>query len=83
LIIYLHELNIGELLEIQCQRARDRVKGAVRLTGPFQINVCNTVSKFEPAVACKAIKDQCKVLVALYITGTLEEFVQDCANNYP
>jgi len=75
-------LNIGELFEIQCQRARNRVEGAVRLTGAFQINMCNTIGKFKFAVTCKTIQDQCKVLVALYIAGTLEEFIQDSTNNY-
>ena len=37
----------------------------------------DTVSKFEFAVTCKSIQDQGKVLIALYITGTFEEFVQN------
>jgi len=81
LVIYLYELNIRELFEIQSQRARNRVKGAVRLTGTFQINVRNAVSKFKFAVACKAVQDQSKVLVALHITGAFKEFVQDGTNN--
>jgi len=41
----------------------------------------NTVSKLKLAVACKAVGDQCEILVALYIAGTLEEFIQYAADN--
>ena len=41
----------------------------------------NAIGKFEFAVSCKTVGDQCKILVTLHITGTLEEFIQDPANN--
>jgi len=40
----------------------------------------NTIGKFEPAVACEAIEEECKTLIAFDIAGTFEKFVQDSAN---
>lgn len=81
MIVDLYKLNVGELFEIQCQRACDRVQGSIGLTGTFQINVRNTVGKFEFAITGKTVEDQGKVLVAFDIAGTLEEFVQDGTND--
>jgi hypothetical protein len=76
-------LNIGELLEVESQRASDRVERSVRLTGAFQVNVCYTVGKFEFTVACKAVQDQGIVLIAFHIAGAFEEFVQHSTDNVP
>ena len=51
------------------------------MTGTFQINMRNAVSKFEFAVASKAVEDQSKVLITLHITGTFEKFIQHSTND--
>lgn len=77
MVVDLDELNVRELLEVDGQRAGDGVERAVGLTGAGQIDVRHAVGKFEPAVACKAVEDQGKPIVAFHIAGTLEELVQD------
>jgi len=51
------------------------------LAGTFQVNMRNAIGKFKFAIACKSIEDQCKVLVALHIAGTFEEFIQNCTDD--
>jgi hypothetical protein len=51
------------------------------LTGTFQVNVRNAIGKLKFAIAGKTVEDQGKVLVAFDIAGTLEEFIQDSADN--
>lgn len=55
LIVDLHELNFGELLEVIGQQVRDGV-GCVRaVTGPFEVDVGDTVNEFKAAVAGEAV----------------------------
>jgi len=48
-----------------------------------KINVRNTIGKFEFTVACKAVENQGKSLVALHVAGTFEKFVQHRTDNVP
>lgn len=41
----------------------------------------NTISKFKLTIACKAVRDQRKILVAFHIAGAFEEFIQYAADN--
>jgi len=80
LIINLYELNIGELFEVEYERTRDVVKSSVRLTGTDKINMCNPIGKFKFFITGKTIVDQSQAFITLHITGTVEEFIQDAAN---
>lgn len=77
LVVDLDELNIGELFEVDGQRAGNGVECAVGLTGAGQVDVRHTVGELEPAVACEAVEDEGKPVVAFHVAGTLEELVQD------
>lgn len=80
MVVDLDELNVGELLEVECERARNIVERAVGLTTACEVDVRDTVGKFEFAVACEAIEDDGKSFVAFDVAGTFEEFVQDPAD---
>jgi hypothetical protein len=77
LVVDLDELNVGELLEVDGQRAGDGVERAVGLAGAGQVDMRHAVGEFESAVACKAVQDQGKPIVPFHIAGTFEELVQD------
>ena len=57
-IIDLDVLHFGELLEIQGQRTRDGVEGAVRLTFSCEINVHDAISIGNLAVASETIENE-------------------------
>lgn len=80
MVVDLDELNVRELFEIDGQRAGNGVECAVGLTGTGQVDVRHAVGKFEPVIACKAVEDEGKPVVAFHIAGTLEELVQDSAD---
>ena len=81
MIINLDELNLGELLEVEHQRARDVVKCAIGLTIPCEINIDTTVCKFHFTVTCKAVIDNRKSLIPFHIAGALKELVEHRIDN--
>lgn len=80
MVVDLDELNVRELLEVGGQRAGNGVECTVGLTGAGQVDVRHAVGKFEPAVACEAVEDEGKPVVAFHVTGTFEELIQDSAD---
>jgi hypothetical protein len=80
LIIDLYKLDVGELFEVERERACDVVERAVGLAVPREINMGNAIGIFELAIACKAVEDEGKALVAFNIAGSFEKFVQDPAD---
>ena len=69
-------MNIGELLEVERERARDVVERAVGLTVAREVDMRHTIGKLKLAVAREAVKDEGDALVAFNVAGTFEEFVQ-------
>lgn len=80
MIIDLDELNIGELFEVEDQRACDVVERAIGLTVAREVDVRNTISIFEFAVTSEAIEDEGDAFIALDTAGTFEKFVEDAAD---
>ncbi len=76
MIVDLDKLNLRELFEIRHQWTGNGVKRPVRLAIARQINVCNAIRKHKSAVAGEAIVYHRKPLIALHVTGTLEEFIE-------
>ncbi len=68
------------MFEVERERTCDVVKRAVGLTVAHQIDMRHTVGVLELAVACKAIEDEGKASITFNVTWTLEELVQDSAN---
>ena len=73
-------MNIGELFEVKVEQPPDVVKCAVGLAGAGEIDVRDAVGKLKFAVAGKAVKDQRQTLILFDNVGSLEEFVQDSAD---
>lgn len=73
-------MNFGELLEIEHQRERDGVERAVRLAATRKVNMHNTISKSDLAVACETVEHERKSLVAFDIARTFEVFIEDGAD---
>jgi hypothetical protein len=80
LIVDLDELNIGELFEIEDERARDVIERAIGLTVAREIDMRNTIGVFKFAIAREAIEDESDAFVAFDTAGTFEEFVEDAAD---
>jgi hypothetical protein len=80
LIVDLDELNIGELFEVEDERARDVIERAVGLAIAREIDMCDTISVFEFTIASEAIEDEGDAFVTFDIAGTFEELVQDAAD---
>ena len=76
LVINLNKLNLWELFEIRQQRTRDRVKRAVRLAIPCEINVHSPICKDQPAIACKAVEYETESLVSFHIARPFEELIE-------
>lgn len=55
LIIDLHKLNFGELLEVIGQQVRDGVGSIRAVAGSFEVNVRNAIDQLKATVACEAI----------------------------
>lgn len=83
MIVDLDELDLGELLEIQHQRAGDRVQRPIRLAIPGQVKVHTAIRKLHFAIAGKTIIDHRKSLVSLHIAGTFEEFIEHRLDDVP
>ena len=77
-IIDLDELNFGELLEVFCERAGNRVERPVRLTLTGEINMRNTIGEGKSAVARETVQHEGQSLIAFDIAWTLEEFIEHC-----
>ena len=54
-IVNLHELNIRELLEVQRDQISDVEISAVGRACPFEEDVRDAVTDFQPAVACESV----------------------------
>lgn len=80
MIVDLHELHFGELFEIRHERLSNCVKRSIRLTIARQIKMRNAIGIYKAFIASKTVQNESKSPVALYIAGSLEEFVQDCAD---
>ncbi len=80
MIVYLDELNIGELFEIEDERARDVIERAIGLAIASEINMRDTISVFKFAIASEAIEDEGDAFVAFDTAGTFEEFVEDATD---
>ena len=81
LIVDLDILNIGKLFEILHDRTRDGIQRAIGLTRAAEIDMRNTVSIFDFAIAGKTVEHQGKTLIALDTHRTLEIFIEDGTNN--
>ena len=81
LIVDLDELNIGKLLEICHERARNGVKRSVRLAAAGKVNMRDAIGIGKPAVASKAIEHQSQPLIAFHIAWAFEVFVEDSAHD--
>lgn len=81
LIIDFDEVNIGELFEVCHERARDRVKGSVRLAAPGEVNMSDAICILQPGIASEAIQYQCQSLIPFNIPGSLKEFIQNSTND--
>ncbi len=78
-IVDFDKLHFRELLEILHEWTRDVIERAVRLALPHQINLRHAVSKGEFAITGETIEHQGESLIALDITRTFEEFIEDSA----
>ncbi len=76
-IVDLDELNIGELLEVYHERARNGVQRPIGLAMTCEIDMRDAIGILKPAVACESIEHQCKTLVPFNIARSFEEFIQD------
>lgn len=78
-IVDLDELHLGKLLEILRERLGDVIQRAVGLALPDEIDVRHTIGIGEAAVTGETIEHQREALVPFDIAGTLEEFIEDRA----
>ena len=83
MVVDLDELNLGELFEVRHDRLCDAVECPVRLTTTREVDVCDAVSIFDPVISSETVEHERKALVALHITGTLEEFIEHSADQVP
>ena len=81
MIVDLDILNIGKLFEILHDRTRDGIQRAIGLTHAAEIDMRNTVSIFDFAIAGKTVEHQGKTLIAFDTHRTLEIFIEDGTNN--
>jgi len=81
LIVDLDKSNIGELLEVCHERARNCVKRSVRLTTAGEVNMRDAIGIGKPAVAGKAIEHQSQSLVAFHIAWPFEIFIEDSTHD--
>ena len=56
LIVDLHELNFGELLEVIGEQICDGVGCTGAIARPCEIDVCHTVDEFKTTIAGEAIR---------------------------
>lgn len=71
-------MNFGELFEVFCKRAGNRIERAIRLALPGEIHVRNTIGKGKFGIARETVENKRESLVAFDIARTLEEFIEDC-----
>lgn len=73
-------MNFGELFEVEHQRERDGVERAVRLATAREVDMHNTISKSDLAVACETVEHERESLVAFDSARTFEVFIEDGAD---
>ena len=73
-------MNFGELFEVEHQRERDGIERAIRLATTREVDMYNTISKSDLAVACETVEHERESLVAFDITRTLEVFIENGAD---
>ena len=73
-------MNFGELFEVEHQRERDGIERAIRLAAAREIDMHNTISKIDLAVACETVEHERESLVAFDSAGTLEVFIENGAD---
>ena len=78
-IIDFDELHFGELFEIFTERTCNVVERTVGLAPTRKIDMRNSISKGEPAIAGETVENEREPLIAFHIAGAIEEFVEHCA----
>ena len=76
LVIDFDKLYFGELFEIFGQWACNVVERAIGLTFANQIHVRNAICKSKFAITGETVEDEGESLIAFYIAGTLEKFIE-------
>ena len=76
LVIDFDKLYFRELFEIFGQRACNVVERTIGLTFANQIHVRNAICKSKFAITGETVEDERESLIAFYIAGTLEKFIE-------
>jgi len=82
-IVDLDELNIGELLEVYHERARNGVKRPIGLAMTCEIDMRDALGILKPAVGCESIEHQRQPLIPFNIAWSFEEFIEDGTHDVP